>query len=88
MKVEGKSHKDQRNTDLELPLTLQSNPPTTRTISQPMRPESDLGTPPPKQNLEQDNGRWQVPGQGSATKFGPFQDHPILPKEITLKAER
>ena len=46
MKVEGKSHKDQRNTDPELPLTLRSNPPTTRTVSQPMRPESDLGMPP------------------------------------------
>ena len=29
MKVEGKSHKDQWNTDPELPLTLRSNPPTT-----------------------------------------------------------
>ena len=46
MKVEGKSHKDQWNTDPEPPLTLRSNPLTTRTISQPMRPESDLGTPP------------------------------------------
>ena len=48
MKVEGKSHNDQRNIDLEPPLTLRSNPPTTRTVSQPMRPESDLGMPPPK----------------------------------------
>ena len=46
MKVEGKAHKDQRNTDPELPLTLRSNPSTTRTVPQPMRPESDLGTPP------------------------------------------
>ena len=46
MKVEGRSHKDQQNTDLEPPLALRLNPPTTRTVSQPMRPESDLGTPP------------------------------------------
>ena len=51
-----------------------------------MRPESDLGTP-PEVEPAQDNGQWQVPGQGSATKFGPFQDHPILPKERTLKAK-
>ena len=48
MKVEGKSHKDQWNTDLEPPLTLQLNPLTTGTVSQPMRPESDLGMSPPK----------------------------------------
>ena len=51
-----------------------------------MRPGPDLGTP-PKAEPEQDNRRWQVPGQGSAAKFGPFEDHPILPKERTLKAE-
>ena len=51
-----------------------------------MRPEPDLGTP-PEVEPEQDNGQWQVPGQGSAAKFGPFQDHPILPKERTLKAK-
>ena len=51
-----------------------------------MRPEPDLGTP-PEVEPAQDNGQWQVPGQGSATKFGPFQDHPILPKERTLKAK-
>ena len=47
MKVEGKSHKDQWNTDLEPPLTLRSNPLTTGTVPQSMRPESDLGAPPP-----------------------------------------
>ena len=46
MKVEGKSHKDQQNIDPEPPLTLRSNPPTTGTVPQTMRPESDLGTPP------------------------------------------
>ena len=82
LRVKGKSHKDQWNTDPEPPLTLQSNPPTTRMVPHPMRPETDLGMPPlPKQNLEQDNGQWQIPGQGSAAKFSPFQDHPILPKK-------
>ena len=52
-----------------------------------MRPEPDLGMP-PKVEPKQDNGQWQVPGQGSATKFGPFQDHPILQKERTLKAKQ
>ena len=51
-----------------------------------MRPESDLGTP-PEAEPEQDDGRWQVHGQGSATKSGPFQDHPILPKGKALKAK-
>ena len=51
-----------------------------------MRPEPDFGTP-PKVEPAQDNGQWQVPGQGSAAKFSPFQDHPILPKERTLKAK-
>ena len=55
------------------------DPPTTETVPQPMRPEPDLGTP-PKVEPEQDNRQWQVPGQGSATKFSPFQDHPILLK--------
>ena len=71
------SHNDQQNTDPEPPLTLRSNPPTTRTVPQPMRPGPDPGTP-PKAEPEQDDRRWQVHGQGSATKFGPFQDHPIL----------
>ena len=66
--------------------TPRLDPPTTKTIPQPMRPEPDLGMP-PEVEPEQDNGQWQVPGQGSATKFGPFQDHPILPKERTLKAK-
>ena len=52
-----------------------------------MRPEPDLGMPPHQVEPAQDNGQWQVPGQGSAAKFGSFQDHPILPKERTLKAE-
>ena len=51
-----------------------------------MRPESDSGTP-PKAEPEQDARQWQVHGQGSATKFSPFQDNPILPKGRTLKAE-
>ena len=51
-----------------------------------MRPEPDPGMP-PKAESEQDDGQWQVPGQGSATKFGPFQDHLILPKGRTLRAE-
>ena len=80
------SHNDQQSTDLELPLTLRSNPPTTRTVPQPMRPESDPGMP-PKVEPKQDDGQWQVHGQGSAAKFGPFQDHPILLKGRTLEAE-
>ena len=51
-----------------------------------MRPEPDLGMP-PEVEPKQDNRQWQDPGQGSAAKFGPFQDHPILPKERTLKAK-
>ena len=51
-----------------------------------MRPGPDLGMP-PEAEPEQDDGQWQVHRQGSATKFGPFQDHPILPKGRTLKAE-
>ena len=49
------SHNNQQNTDPELPLTLRSNPPTTRTVPQPMRPEPDLGMP-PEAEPEQDNG--------------------------------
>ena len=86
MKVEGKSHKDQWNTDPEPPLTPRKNHQTASTVPQPMRPESDPGTP-PEAEPEQDDGQWQVRGQGSATKFSPSQDHPILPKERTLKAE-
>ena len=59
---------------------------TMRTIPQPMRPEPDPGTS-PEAEPEQDDGLWQVHGQGSATKSGPSQDHPILPRERTLKAE-
>ena len=59
--------------------------PDCKTVSQPTRPESDPGMPPEAES-EQDDRQWQVPGQGSAAKFGPFQDHPILPKERTLKA--
>ena len=51
-----------------------------------MRPESDPGTP-HKVEPKQDDGQWQVHGQGSVAKFGPIQDHPILPKGRTLKAE-
>ena len=69
-----------------MPPTPRLNPPTRETVPQPMRLEPDLGTP-PKVEPEQDNGQLQVPGQGSAAKFGPFQDHPILPKERTLKAK-
>ena len=50
-----------------------------------MRPESDPGMP-PEAEPEQDDGRWQVHGQGSAAKFGPFQNHPILPKEKNLES--
>ena len=80
------NHNDQWNTDREPPLTLRSNPLTARIVPQPMRPEPDPGTP-PEAEPEKDDGRWQVHGQGSAAKFGPFQDHPILPKGRTLKAE-
>ena len=80
------NHNNPQNPDPEPPLTLQTNPLTTRTVPQPMRPGPDLGMP-PEVEPEQDNGQWQVPGQGSAAKFGPSQDHPILPKERTLKAE-
>ena len=34
------------------------------------------------------NRQWQVQGQGSAAESGPFQDHPILPEERTLKARK
>ena len=58
MKVEGKSHKDQWNTDPELSLTPRKNHQTASTVPQPMRPESDPGTP-PKQNLNKmtDDGK-------------------------------
>ena len=69
-----------------MPPTPRLDPLTTETIPQPMRPEPDLGMP-PKVEPEQNNGQWQVPEQGSAIIFGPFQDHPILPKERTLKAK-
>ena len=58
----------------------------TRLQAQPMRPESDPGMA-PKAEPKQDDGQWQVHAQGSATKFSPFQDHSILPKGRTLKAE-
>ena len=54
-----------------MPPTPRLDPLTTETIPQPMRPEPDLGTS-PKVEPEQDNGQWQVPGQGSAAKFDPF----------------
>ena len=83
-KLKRKSY--QQNTDQEMPPTPRLDPPTIETVPQPMRPEPDLGTP-LKVKPRQDNRRWQVPGQGSATKFGPFQGQPILLKERTLKAK-
>ena len=73
------SHNDQQSTDPEPPLTLQSNPPTTRTVPRPMRPGSDPGMP-PEAEPEQDDRQWQAHGQGSAANFGPFQDRPLPPK--------
>ena len=52
-----------------------------------MRPGPDPGTP-LKTEPKQKNRQWQVQGQGSAAKSGPFQDHPILPEGRALRAKK
>ena len=51
-----------------------------------MRPGPDPEMP-PETEPKWKNGQWQVQGQGSATKSGPFQDHPILPEGRALRAK-